>query len=368
MKNRLKKIFIVVIIFIAFVLLILRYYSPQEAAPFKDKIGNLLENSISEIINLDINGVSQRLLIRGKNKSNPVLLHIHGGPGSPDYPFMEKGNFVLDDLFTVCYWEQRGTGGSYSDDIPKETMTLEQIVNDGIEVTKYLRNKFVKEKIYIQGHSWGTAVATSIIDKSPELFNAYFGIGQMVNSKLSEQLSYDFTMQSAEKYNDHKTIKKLKKIGRPPYKTNKEWLDKLMTERGLMKKYQDSLINKKESLFDIYKAFVFYKGYSITDKLNALKGDSFSMKQLWHEAVAINLFKNIPKYKIPVYFFQGKHDHTTVSSIVKKYYDFIEAPKKQYFEFENSAHSPQLEEFKKYKSIIEKIIKKKKNNDGEEKF
>jgi len=130
----------------------------------------------------------------------------------------------------------------------------------------------------------------------------------------------------------------------------------------LMKKYQNSLINKKESLIDIYKTFIFYKGYSISDKLNALKGDPYSMKHLWEEAIAINLFTSISRYKIPVYFFQGKHDYTTVSSVVKEYYNFIEAPKKQYFEFNNSAHSPQLEEFENYKTILQKIIKNKVND------
>jgi pimeloyl-ACP methyl ester carboxylesterase len=334
------------------------YFSPQKTEPFKDTDGSILENSIAELIDIDINGTKQRLLIRGKNINNPVLLHLHGGPGSPDHPFMKRDNFVLEDIFTICYWEQRGSGASYNKNIPVNSMTLGQIVDDGIKVTKYLQNKFNKEKIYIQGHSWGTTVGTSMVQKSPELFYAYFGVGQMANTKLSEQLSYDFTVQEAKKANDKKAIEQLKKIGSPPYKSDSDWLNAVFVERPLMRKYQDAKINRNESLFKIYKAFIFYPEYSISDKLNALKGDPFSMKYLWKEAIHINLFKSIPEYKIPIYIFQGKYDKTTATSVSKKYFEFLKAPKKQYFEFEKSAHSPQLEEFKEYRSIIKSILSK----------
>ena len=168
MKKILKTALMGTGIFMLFTLGFLLYLSPQKTPPFLDGAGKVIPNSIVEIKTIPINGQPQRLLIRGKNKNNPILLHIHGGPGSPDYPFFGDSN--VEDIFTVCYWEQRGAAASFSESIPKETMSLAQIVKDGETLTQYLMKRFKKDKIYLQGHSWGTAVGAFLAQQSPQLF------------------------------------------------------------------------------------------------------------------------------------------------------------------------------------------------------
>ena len=41
---------------------------------------------IEEKIPVKINGIEQWLSIRGRDKGNPVLLYLHGGPGAPSCP------------------------------------------------------------------------------------------------------------------------------------------------------------------------------------------------------------------------------------------------------------------------------------------
>ncbi len=355
LKQLFLKFLLVIGILVFIVFAILFYVSPQKTSQFFDKDGAVTKNSIAEISNIEINGVKQRILIRGKDLSNPVLLHLHGGPGGPDRPLMNKDN-NLEDFFTVCYWDQRGAGASYSKNIPIETMNQDQIIKDGLELSKYLLNRFEKEKLYLEAHSWGTLFGIQMAYRTPDLFHAYFGISQSANSLKSEQLSYDFVYKAAEKANDSKTINELKKIGRPPYSTDSEWIKNILIERKLLKKYEGPDSKKKLSMFSIYKDFIFYPEYSINDKLKALKGSPFSQKHLWPEAKRTNLFENTTKFKIPIYIFQGKYDLSTVTSVSKEYFDTIEAPKKQYYSFENSAHWPHINEFGKYKSIIKTIV------------
>ena len=110
--------------------IMLLIWSPGKPKPFLDENGKVLAGSISEKIHVSINGVNQGMFIKSRNKANPVLLFIHGGPSMPEYFLTQNYPTGLEDNFTVCYWEQRGAGLSYSSDIPSETFTVEQLISD----------------------------------------------------------------------------------------------------------------------------------------------------------------------------------------------------------------------------------------------
>src|SRR5512141_3044758 len=168
------------IILACFLLLfgLLEYWSyPGKPAPFVDQNGTVLPNSISEKIFVDVNGVKQGMIIRGKNLNNPVLLYVHGG--MPDTFLNQRYPTELEQYFTVVWWELRGAGLSYSPDMPRETLTSEQMVSDTLAVTNYLRQRFGKEKVYLMGHSGGTFIAIQAAAQAPQLYHAYIGMAQM---------------------------------------------------------------------------------------------------------------------------------------------------------------------------------------------
>jgi len=169
--------------------LIIMFSGSGKPVPFTDNNGNPTEGSISEKIFIKINGVEQGMFIKGKDKTKPVLLFLHGGPGMPEYAVSRKYQPVLEDNFIVCWWEQRGAGLSYSTDIPLETMNFGQLISDVIEVTNYLRNRFKQEKIYLMAHSGGTFIGIQAAAQAPELYYAYLGISQISNQLESEKLA-----------------------------------------------------------------------------------------------------------------------------------------------------------------------------------
>ena len=144
-------LFILLTVILTLVGLLLSWSYPGKPQPFLDKNGNPLADSTSEKIFVMLNGVEQGMFIKGRNINNPVLLYLHGG--MPDYFLTQKYPTNLEDYFTVVWWEQRGSGISFRDDIPKESITLEQLISDTLAVTNYLRNRFHREKIYLMGHS-----------------------------------------------------------------------------------------------------------------------------------------------------------------------------------------------------------------------
>jgi pimeloyl-ACP methyl ester carboxylesterase len=166
---------------------------PGKPQPFVDENKSPLAGSISEKVFVNINGVKQGMFIKSKDATHPVLLYLHGG--MPETFLTQRYPTGLEDLFTVVWWEQRGSGISYSADIPPETMTLEQMISDTLEMTNYLRHRFGKEKIYLMGHSGGTFIGIQAAARAPELYYAYIGVAQMSNQFKSERLAYEYMLQ-----------------------------------------------------------------------------------------------------------------------------------------------------------------------------
>ena len=65
---------------------------------------------IEELKRVKIGGIDQLLHIRGRNRSNPVLLYLHGGPASGGswIGTMDAIQRPWEDYFTVVQWNQRG--------------------------------------------------------------------------------------------------------------------------------------------------------------------------------------------------------------------------------------------------------------------
>lgn len=147
-------------------------------------------NGVEELLPVQIDNSTQWLSIRGRDRRNPILLFLHGGPGSPTMPVAYTFQSPWEDYFTVVQWDQRGTGKTYAANDPKtlaSTMTVEQMTSDAEEVVRYLQKQFGKQKIFLLGHSWGTVLGVALAQRHPEWLYAYLGVGQMVNTEKAKK-------------------------------------------------------------------------------------------------------------------------------------------------------------------------------------
>ena len=348
--------FVAGILVLALILLIaILINSPGNPRQFTDLKGKKIPGSISLIETMNINGLKQRMIIRGKDTTKPVLLYLHGGPGDPEFPFVSYFNSGIEDMFVVCYWDQRGAGLSYSKAIPPETMTLNQFVEDAGKVSEYIIKKFRRKKIYLLGHSWGTMLGAFTANKYPEYFYAFIAVGQVGDQIRSENISYNFVLARARELKDTKAIQALEKIGNPPYSDPGEALRKMLIERKYIIKYGGAV--KKGNLYqEAVKPLFFCREYTFGDKINYLKGMKLSKEYLWDVIMKTNLFKAVPSQKIPVYILQGTSDYQTSYAIAKEYFDSLQAPVKKFYSFDNSAHSPIFEEPQKFESVLKEIL------------
>lgn len=56
----------------------------------------------------------------------------------------------------------------------------------------------------------------------------------------------------------------------------------------------------------------------------------------------------ITKLDLPVYFIMGEYDYMTSMNSAKTYFDQIDADKKEFITYDQSAHYPQFEEKEKF--------------------
>src|SRR5215469_18919899 len=100
--------------------------SAGRTPPFRDSAGSIVPDAIAEVSWVQLGGVDQWVLIRGRSRANPLLVILHGGPGSSETALFRAFNSEIEDAFTVVYWDQRGAGRSYRRSLDPATLTIDR--------------------------------------------------------------------------------------------------------------------------------------------------------------------------------------------------------------------------------------------------
>ena len=129
------------------------------------------ENEISEISEATLFGFPQKIMLDGKSRSNPVLIFLHGGPGSP-LPLCvgSRGLFPeITEHFTLVCWDQLGCGVNNCE--LDDSFRIDNFVEMTVDLIREMKRRFPKNRLYLFGASWGSVLALKAADKVPELLN-----------------------------------------------------------------------------------------------------------------------------------------------------------------------------------------------------
>jgi len=329
---------------------VLRGYWQRRSA---DRIRITSPNGIASLEKISLGGVNQWIQIRGDDTAKPILLFLHGGPGFPQMPFAHL-NAELEQHFVVVQWDQRGAGKSYSRSVPDESMRMAQFVSDAHELVQLLLARFGARKCYLVAHSWGSLFGAQLVARYPDLFFSYVGIGQTVDLPQSEQVLYQFALDSAQSERNEKAIADLERIGRPPHSdADHKFMEKWVT-------YYSEREHPSLSRSWMTRLAFESPAYSWLDLFKIPIGVRYSYQRLWREIFyETSLFKQAPRIDVPVYFFLGRHDKVVTSEVAQRYFDALDAPRgKQIVWFEQSGHWPHFEEPEKYRAtLIHQVLK-----------
>jgi pimeloyl-ACP methyl ester carboxylesterase len=152
------------------------------------------------------NGTKLYLLIRGADRTAPVLLWLHGGPGGAERPLFRYFNGDLEKHFVVVYWDQRGAGRSFDAKADPHCLTIAQHLADLDVVVNNLRQSLGQDKVILVGHSWGAALGVLYAHAYPEKVSALIAVNPLVSMRESQQAQYDFVRAEVTRRHDGKSV------------------------------------------------------------------------------------------------------------------------------------------------------------------
>ena len=293
-------------------------------------------NGVDDALFVELGGVPQWVTIRGQDRSNPVILLLHGGPGSaiaglaPAFVPWERG-------FTVVQWDQPGAGRTFraAGRTIAPDLTIDSMVADGIELTEWLRQRLGKDKIVLLGWSWGTILGVQMAKARPDLFVAYVGTGQVVAMEEGEALAYTNVLAKARARGDADAIAELEALGPPPY----AGLQEIAIQRKWATQYElgmplepafvlPQLLAPRTQLADIYDLA----------RATAAAGAHFVGPDMKGPMTQVDLRRLGLDFAVPVILIQGTADDFTPAALSSAWLGSLAAPQKQFLPIENAGH------------------------------
>ena len=291
--------------------------------PITDVNSKPLPGSIVTLEEVNLNGTEQWITIRGHDVNKPVLLNLGmGDPGGGG--FATRSLFEpLEEHFVVVSWDEPGTGKSYNA-VPISTLTPQRFIEDGHALTLYLRERFHQDKIYIYGASWTSILGIWLVQQYPELYHAYIGNGQMVNTTRDDVMGYELALKYLVERGDAKMVEKLQRNGPPPY-CGEGMLGKYVAYLDVLNEYMNS---PRYTLIVPIIPFIAPE-YGLVDKFNHTRGLMESFEVVYPQLQGLDFTTQATKLDVPIYIFAGRDHVNAMSSLVEEYFNILEAPHKE---------------------------------------
>jgi pimeloyl-ACP methyl ester carboxylesterase len=288
-------------------------------------------NGIDEGLFVDVGGVEQWITIRGTDRRNPVLLVVHGGPGTPLSP-LATSFLPFERQWTVVQWDQPGAGRTFAragETLPATT-SVASIAADGVAVTERVTRRLGAERVVLLGLSFGSVVALDMVRARPDLYAAYVGTGLFVHRNDGRAIAYERVLARARDERRTEAVAALEAIGPPPHARAEDaralsrWVDALSrsNDPDPADRIAEILLAPRQSLSDFAS---YFGGYLASD-------EHFDLG-------AMDLRRSAAEFALPIFIIQGAEDYDTPIELARGYLDSITAPSKQLVALPNGGHT-----------------------------
>ncbi len=279
----------------------------------------------------EVGGIKQVIEVRSDDIGKPILLFLSGGPGSSMMNQAERFTSALRQEFTIVQWDQRDAGKTLKLNPSPVAPTLAQMESDALEVIRFLRKTYAKDKIYLLGSSWGNVLGFHIVREHLELLHAYFAVNPVVSQLASEQELLD-------------TLKR-------EFRAHPQASTELATVRIPFVRDEDLFYLRKWLFHKEGKAFATSEAF----RSNFLQWSKV-WSPVWNEVMKIDLPTTLDKVAVPVYFMVGANDIQTSTRITTDYFSRLQAPEKALTLFAHSRHQIHQDEPDRFQQTIIRAV------------
>lgn len=285
---------------------------------------------IASLEPVTLGGMEQWLLIRGRDRSKPIVLVLHGDPGRPEIYMAHAWQRPLERDFVMVQWDRRGSGKSYYDD-PDRPIRFSQELADAVELIGKLRARFGPRRVIVVGHSYGSWLGVALAQQHPELVRAYVGVGQVACTPQDEDAVQDSWLKvQAGLKGDERTKARATAGG--------DW-----DRRTAIMRYGGEVTGLPGPLPFVWMGLTAPE-YTLNDVINIQEGWRYDHDHMVADGPALPLARSVPALQVPVWFFQGRKDYLAPGLCVDRYASALQAPVSRMVWFEKSAHFPFLSE------------------------
>lgn len=297
---------------------------------------------IESLEQVPIGDTTQWVSIRGLHRDNPVILFIHGGPGTPMLPMTWAYQAPWEDFFTVVQWDQRGVGKNAATTDPQALLTSlsnDRILDDAEAMLAWVRTRLRKDKVVVMGYSYGTGIGLALAQRRPEWISAYVGVGQTSGS--GEDYLYNRLLTLAEEARDDEALRELRALA--PYPGDTPPIEKILTVRKWARRYNGGWYGKPT--FDLmFSLDEWAPEYTQADVDAQRPATQRFTRNLTGGRGGGRPVSSLTAQKVPVIVIQGRHDLHTPYEPAKAFVETIQAPHKRFITLERAAHAPMFEQ------------------------
>jgi pimeloyl-ACP methyl ester carboxylesterase len=301
-------------------------------------------NEVSELKVMNLGGYNQKVLIEGKRKDLPVVITLHGGPGTP-IPFSVgcRGLFPkFTDNFIMVYWDQYGCG------INNAPVTDDFSIQSFVDMTENLiceiKKLFPENKLIVFSTSWGSILSLKLLEKNPYVVDAVIASGQIIKSVFL----CDEVLDALKETNIAQ--KKLERI-RNITPDNFEGKDLQLISSSL-RKYTNAYENKngeKVPIGKIIMGLLKSPDYKFKDFKAIMANGYMKNKSLWKEILKLDLSENLLNVKIPYICLQGDTDIIASTRTINELVNNSNNSLLECIVVENTGHMPS-------KTLMDKLM------------
>lgn len=291
------------------------------------------QNEISEMLTLSLGGYDQKVLIEGKQADLPVVITLHGGPGSP-IPFSVGCRGLFPDFtnqFIMVYWDQLGCG--INNTVIGEDFRIIDFVQMTVDLIQEMKKRFPLNKMILFGSSWGSVLCLHAVDQIKNQIDAAIVWAQIVKHPICNETVYETL--------EHALISHKDRILLQNYRQKPITLETVRFVAGCIRKYTDGYNNKsgeKASLGPIIRGLITSPDYRLKDVKAIVINGFMNNRSIWAELLQSDMTDILKSVTVPYYILQGDTDIVADTKSVSEIVENAENANLHCRIIENSGH------------------------------